>query len=360
MKKVLIISPVKSGENGGGLNGMAKRLSLFLRKYYSIEIFNTRNEAGFGKYLNLLYFAKNISEKKYQFVYINSIYYLEFFVATILCVIFRVQFIIHAHGSLSKIVFFQRSFKKFFTRKILKFLTSKAKYVIFSGNSEYERSIIGEKSEVLFLRNYIEVVNCKSKIERNIKKFIYIGKIDWKYKGLDLMIDAFAIFNSKYKEYEFEIYGYGDVKSKEFFINLNDPAIIRLLNKLNACDSGLSYKGPVYGVEKFNIIKSSGALCLFSQTEAMPLILSESISCGTPILFTRNTNFQDIVGDSIYTCDFDVSSIVQCFENYRKYVQESHEVYSDLMKSFFNDKLNDEIANNEFKILLEKITKGKI
>ena len=58
-------------------------------------------------------------------------------------------------------------------------------------------------------------------------------------------------------------------------------------------------------------------LYVFSKSEAMPLILTESISVGTVILFSNSTNYQDIVSDSRMVCDGSADGIEKILNVYK-------------------------------------------
>lgn len=119
-------------------------------------------------------------------------------------------------------------------------------------------------------------------------QFVYIGRLDWVHKGLDILLDAFALIkDSAYKDKcELRIYGpdyqgrYAHVeqmiaeRSLETFVTLN-PAI--------------------FGTDKENILLDSDIFIQTSRFEGMPMGILEALSYGLPCLITEGTTLGEFV-----------------------------------------------------------------
>ena len=163
-------------------------------------------------------------------------------------------------------------------RPILKFCIRRAEYIIYSSHQEAQNSYFFNK-KYLCLKNCIrfDVNRTSDHTPRDKSKIIFISKIDWKYKGILELITAFEDFSKVHHAFELHIYGYGSNKTRAYEVDVRDKAINQLLKKIS-CKSNIKFHGAIYGEDKWSILKQAGALCLFSKSEAMPLILSEAIS----------------------------------------------------------------------------------
>lgn len=68
------------------------------------------------------------------------------------------------------------------------------------------------------------------------------------------------------------------------------------------------FTGPVYGEEKWRWFRNADCLCLPSKGEGLPVVLVESLGAGTPVVFSRACNFDQIeqIGAGVCVDDFDV------------------------------------------------------
>jgi glycosyltransferase involved in cell wall biosynthesis len=54
--------------------------------------------------------------------------------------------------------------------------------------------------------------------------------------------------------------------------------------------------GPAYGSEKWRLLRHAACLCLPSKGEGMPVVLSEGLGSGLPLIISRECNFEEAVG----------------------------------------------------------------
>ena len=130
----------------------------------------------------------------------------------------------------------------------------------------------------------------KSKQSFNDKKikFVYIGRLEYYIKGLDIMLDAFKlIMNSPYKDRcELRIYG-PDYQGR--YAHVEQMISERSLNGL------VTLSPPVFDAEKENILLASDVFIQTSRSEALTLGILEALSYGLPCLVTPGTTWGDSV-----------------------------------------------------------------
>ena len=131
------------------------------------------------------------------------------------------------------------------------------------------------------------------------------------------------------------IYGYGSNKTRAYEVDVRDKAINQLLKKIS-CKSNIKFHGAIYGEDKWSILKQAGALCLFSKSEAMPLILSEAISVGTVVLFSQDTNYTSIIQDNQFFCDGSRYEIAKLLDNYATNMVKNYEPISQGLVDTFH------------------------
>lgn len=353
---LLMVSNARRDGAAGGLNAMSSLMEQSFEEYFQVKHIFIKDLSRFGKFRSIIQILLKLRQGKRDLVYFNSIYYLEFVLFALMCAVYKVPYQIHSHGSLSKFVFYERSLKKFLLRPLLNYLVHKSESIIFSSNIEASNSICPQKN-YLTMKNYIntKVKNSNRLQNRNKNKIVFISKIDWKYKGIHEMVEGFKKFVRSSPEFELCIYGYGNIKSRQSEIDKKDPAISRLLNAISN-ERQISFYGPVYGAAKWSAISECGAVCLFSKSEAMPLILTESISVGTVILFSKSTNYQGIVSDPRMVCDGSADGIEKILNVYKnKLIPNYHNISCHLNKIF-----ETELSDQSRKFELARVVKNAI
>ena len=128
----------------------------------------------------------------------------------------------------------------------------------------------------------------KTSFNKDKVKFVYVGRLDYHIKGLDIMLDAFKLLmNSPYKD-ECELHIYGpDYQGR--YAHLEQMIAERSLNEIVTLNPG------VFGVEKENVLLDSDVFVQTSRTEAMPMGILEALSYGLPCVITTGTTMGDFV-----------------------------------------------------------------
>lgn len=128
----------------------------------------------------------------------------------------------------------------------------------------------------------------KQSFSENVVRFTYVGRLEVKIKGIDLLIKAIAEEKKDLsaKDYEFKIYGpdlYGQGDE------------IRKLIVNNDVGSVLSLNSEIFGTEKENVLLASDIFIQTSRTEGMPMGILEALSYGIPCLVTKGTGLGDLI-----------------------------------------------------------------
>ncbi|MEY7291626.1 glycosyltransferase, partial [Escherichia coli] len=231
----------------------------------------------------------------------------------------------HAHGSLSSFARKKGGLKKIAYSPFLFFMLFFSSAIIFSNEEEKRHSKLNKKS--IYIPNLIDTMKFHGKRNDsavNKNKFVYVGKIDYAYKAIDVMLTGFSNFSSNTsKNYSLHIYGYGKYKNfEQNNIMPDDTDVLRLVSDIDKLNqNNIHFHGPITNDHLPNILVDSGALLLLSRSEAMPLVISEALSCGVPVLISKQTNMGKYVSDScsgIVVDTFDEKTIELGFEQYDK------------------------------------------
>lgn len=288
---------------------------------------------------------KSISGSK--LVVIHSVYSFKLFLVAFLCFLKNKKYYIHAHGSLSDFARKKGGGKKIAYSPFLFFMIFFSSAIIFSNEDEKRHSKLTKKA--IYIPNFIDAISFydnKNNVAVNKSKFIYVGKIDYAYKAIDVMLKEFSSFSSNAgNDYSLHIYGYG--KYKDFDPNNimpDDVDVLRLVSDINELHyDNVHFHGPITNDQLPNILGESGALVLFSRSEAMPLVISEALSCGVPVLISKQTNMGQYVSDSccgIIVDVFDEKTIKVGFEQYDKLSDDDWCKMSENAKSCSSEVLN--------------------
>ncbi len=128
----------------------------------------------------------------------------------------------------------------------------------------------------------------KVSFSTNKIKFVYVGRLDYHIKGLDIMLDAFKLLlNTPYKEKcELHIYG-PDYQGR--YAHVEQMIKDRSLNGL------VTLNPAVFGADKELVLLESDIFIQTSRTEAMPMGILEALSYGLPCIVTVGTTMGDFI-----------------------------------------------------------------
>ncbi|WP_315973168.1 glycosyltransferase [Shewanella seohaensis] len=164
--------------------------------------------------------------------------------------------------------------------------------VIYTNEDEASNSVRWNE-RVIFEGNgitstQIDTVYQDKSISSKPYKFVYLARIDSSHKGTDILLDAlFVLKNSKdIVDIDFTFYGKGDVQE--------ELLLQKRISELNF--ASVSFKGPIYGDEKIQMLNSKDVFVLTSRYEGFPMAVLEALDCGLPCLVTQGVNMSKIIG----------------------------------------------------------------
>ena len=142
---------------------------------------------------------------------------------------------------------------------------------------------LGWNTRIEMIPNGIDVKNIALKTEwHQPRNFLFMSRIHPK-KGIDILIDALALgMNQKSLPENIQVKIAGE----------GEPAYRKMLEeKVRAAGIGsmVHFVGPVYGPEKWQLIREADIVVLPSHSENFGLIVAEALSSGTPVITTLGT-----------------------------------------------------------------------
>lgn len=212
----------------------------------------------------------------------------------------KMSFVFTPHGAYNTIAMKKSKWlKKIYFQLFEKRILKKASTIHCIGKSEVDglKTIIKNPNVSLMPYGFeINAVPTDSKNKTN-KKFIigFVGRLDIYTKGLDLLLDAFKLFNDREKNANLWIIGDSDQRSK-----LKQMVASRGLRE------DVILWGSKFGNDKLNLLNKMDVFAHPSRNEGLPSSVLEAASLGIPCLVTEATN----VGDQIenYKCGFSVEN----------------------------------------------------
>lgn len=209
------------------------------------------------------------------------------------CLKNNIPYVVIPHGCLTKKAQSNKKIKKVIGNFMLfnSFLKN-AKFIQYLSENEYNMSIL-KKYKYFVMGNGVEDIpniNMYLKNNRNDNEFniIYVGRYDYLIKGLDQLIFGCSLIKEEMIKNKIKINLYG-IGSKD-----SENKILK-----DIIDNGLRdliiFNGPVYGVEKRDLIIKNDAFIQVSRTEGQPLGVMEAMSLGMPLLISNGTGFGYIV-----------------------------------------------------------------
>lgn len=234
----------------------------------------------------------------------------------------KIPYAVEFHGAASK----ESKKKNYIKKSIADYLLfnnflKKANGVIYLNDGEQNKSIYSKivKKEVV-IPNGLHICNSTNNKHNNNTdskiEFIYLGRIEYYYKGLELLINALKIISESNlrNKIHFSFYGTG--------IHLerlkNDIANIKFAE----------YKGTIYGEAKTKVLSNSDIMVLTSRSEGMPMGILEALSHGCPCLITEATNMATIIRDKAgWVTPFSVEGIVDTIHKATEEYETNRELY---------------------------------
>ena len=272
----------------------------------------------------------------------------DFYLAAKLLVEKKIPYVYTPHGAFNEVALRKNHLlKKLYIAGFEKWILRNAKMVQFLGKSEYENI-----SKIVTIKNKVIIPNGQNFEELNFKYesihhsrspvFGFCGRLDNYYKGLDLLIKAFASYLSKQGRGELWLIGDGPDRQK-----LEQLAIALNLG------GRITFLGARYGEEKCNYLANMDVFVHPSHSEGSPTAVLEAAALGLPLLITTGTNMGDFVDQyhcGIHIANNDVTSIESALFLFEQLFEHGQ---LDTMKSASLNLIRNEF---DWNIIAEKLT----
>ena len=218
-----------------------------------------------------------------------------------------IPYIIVPHGCLTKQAQARKALKKKLANMLFfnKFVAN-AEKIQYLSVSEQERSIV--QKQYFVCGNGMDIPACHKEYDNNDGIVItYIGRIEIKIKGLDLLLKAVYNVRDYLKAHNVVINIYGPENNGQRS-DLEKKVIEDELDEIVHVNKEVS------GDEKVSILLDSDVFIQTSRTEGMPMGIIEAMAYGLPCLVTIGTSLGDIIreNDAGWVADIDQASIEKC------------------------------------------------
>ena len=264
----------------------------------------------------------------------------------------KIPFIIVPHGSFTRQALDIKKFKKQIALKtILKTLVYKASAIQYLSEVEKKNSTIKNRYIILPNGTNIPDFNPVKLKENDGISFVYIGRKDIYYKGIDYLLDACKIALPNLLNSKSKVSIYGPDRNGSF-AKIDDMIEEYELSKVVKNIDG------VVDDDKVEVFKSSDVFILTSRSEGHPLSVLEAWSYGLPTLLTPGTGL-DIEAEKNkcgWGAELSAESIAEqiCYilENKDKISEYSYNAYEYVKKEYAGDNIA-KLAIDNYKDLIE-------
>jgi len=304
--------------------------------------------------------------KRFDIVYILSIWNFTTAAAAYYCRKFKIPYIISPRGQLYEYVINKKAWKKYpYYKLISKRDLIRANAVHYTTNHEYNNvhKRLNLKNQYIITPNGLDLSEYQSlpnKFEfvdiyphlKNKKLILFLGRLNWK-KGLDILIDSFNDYLKLDDKVHLVIAGNDeDSYKKELIskldylkIDYKDFNLPKGSRKNSSKEARITFTGYLNNDIKKKALVDSDIFVLPSYSENFGMSVIESMACGTPILISDNVG----VSDQILKNNAGV--VVEC--NIKKLTIKLKELMED-------QKLKEVISKNARIMVKNEFDMGKI
>ncbi len=202
----------------------------------------------------------------------------------------KIPFVVTPHGGLNQQVTKQRFYLKLPYKYLMELqLLNRAAFVHSVGDTD---AILryGVKAPVAVVPNGLDLDSLPTETNpqfllkklpqlKNKRIFLFIGRLDYILKGLDLLLKAFSRINNQ---------NCALVLVGPHWKNSN-VELHRIVNELQI-ERNVIFLGPVFGKEKFDTLASCDFFLQPSRSEGLPIAVLEACSMAKPCLVTEAAN----------------------------------------------------------------------
>ena len=199
----------------------------------------------------------------------------------------QIPFIITPHSTYNRVMMKKNALrKKIYFRFFERSLLDRSSCIHLLGKSEWFglHDIYNNKKSIIlpygFTRNEVKPVPEKA----NGFYVVYCGRFAMHHKGLDILLEGFAMFNRKYPDAQLILVGDGSEKER-----------LRELCWLLGIDASVTFMGSVFGKDKTRILQECHVFAHPSRTDGLPATIVEASSLGLPCVISEATNMGELV-----------------------------------------------------------------
>lgn len=163
------------------------------------------------------------------------------------------------------------------------------------------------------------------------KKLVYLGRFDYKGKGLDLLLSISKEIQKLDHTVKVELYGNGPDKEKMV-------EQIQMDNIIN-----VHIKEPIYGEDKINVLRNATAYVHTARWEGFGRSIAEAMMLNTPCIISRNCNMATdifekydlklVIDDDIKKAAYDIVNYLNDKEQLDANAKKCKEIAHQLFKS---------------------------
>ena len=184
-----------------------------------------------------------------------------------------------------------RHFKRFWLAwQEMDYLRRAAAVLAVSRAEQRELSARWPELKLRYTANAIELPDESIIPPTRTNDFVFVGRLAIDHKGLDRMVRGFAKFANS---------PVGKTTSSRLVLAGPDWRGCRAILEKQAGDLGVKervvFTGSIFGAEKDKLMAGARAFVHTSRWEGLPFSILESLSFGTPVLITPETNMDEVV-----------------------------------------------------------------
>jgi len=210
------------------------------------------------------------------------------------------------HGTLTEWAMNHSARKKKILWPLQRQVLENASLIHVTSQSEYlDVRRLGFKNPIalinlgISLPHFVEVKPCS-----NSKTLLFLSRIHEK-KGVDNLLRSWKEIQEQFPCWSLKIVGKGD---ESYVDNVKCLAKKLGLERVQFC-------GPVYGVDKINLYKSSDLFILPTFSENFGIVVAEALSCSVPVVVGKGAPWEDVIKNNCgWWVDNSVEALVKILQ----------------------------------------------
>lgn len=263
---------------------------------HEVAVFNVHNNTSylFNNEFHISHysdFCVRISNEVPDVVLFHGGYELEFYGFAYYLRKKSIPYLVVPHGGTSRYNISKNRILKIIVNTLLtRHFIRRSSGVIFLNNQERENSLFKHIiNDYAIIPNgvHLPATLYSHKLHSNKVRFMFLSRIDIKYKGLDILLQSIEQVAENNPDLNFEFHFYGSRYNKKVVEEFN--------HLVNNTHGPIFYHGEVLGEEKEKAYINANIYVLPSLSEGMPLTVLEALSYGLPCIVTPQTNMGELI-----------------------------------------------------------------